>query len=416
MGKESRRANRRDRPRRVRYVASGPELKVVIATSPRSNKSGVSLEADVTLAKAALLYADKIELVSPGAAMVASVATMGDASETDLLDLLAGLDRKTLAHLGGGSLPDDWKQKVAAMRLMGALPPATQRALLGEHATPEVLAVLASTRDAFTAPMQQMRTVAADLLEKSGATELSEPISLGLITLNPVGIDKGASTDDMVAAYVAHLKTILRDPAVHAMFDESAASLARSLVAEGHVQPRQISLIHAQQAAVGGGLVSRLPTFPESSMSDVLALRAELADPLGRYRRAVVNFADKLRSESYDIDGPAEIDDLWRTAVAPALDDLQDRLREHTFIREFATQVAASPAAVSVGVASAGALLMGVQSIAGIDALIGAAGGVAPAIAAATHHGIQAAGASRRARAQVRHDDLFYLHELNRRL
>lgn len=368
------------------------------------------------LAKAALLYADKVELVSPGAAMVASVAGLGEASEADLLDLLGSLDRKTLAHLGGGSLPDDWQQKVAAMRLMGSLPTATQRALLGEHATPDVLATLASTRDAFAGPVRQMRAVAADLLEKSGASELAEPISLGLITLNPAGVDKGGSTADMVAAYIGHLKTVLRDPEVHAMFDESAASLARSLVAEGHVQPREISLVHAKQAAVGGGLVSRLPTFPEARMSDVLSLRSDLADPLGRYRRAVVSFADKLRSEAYDTDGPAEIDDLWRTAVAPTLDDLQDRLREHTFIREFAKKIAASPAAVSAGVASAGALFMGIQSIAGIDAMLGAAGGVTPALAAAIHHGIQAAGASRQGQTEIRHDDLFYLHELNQRL
>lgn len=416
MGKQSRRANRRDRPRRVRYATVGPELRVVIATSPRSDARGVSLEADVSLAKAALLYADKVELVSPGAAMVASMASLGHGSEADLLHLLGSLDRKTLAYLGGGSLPENWQEIVAAMRLMGDLPVEAQRVLLGEHATPEVLATFASTRDAFKGPMEQMRTVASELLEKSGASELVEPMDRGLIVLNSVGIDKGGSTDDMVAAYIEHLKGILRDPSIHAMFDESTSSLARSLVREGHVEPNQVTLVHAQQAAVGGGLVSRLPTFPDARMSDVLALRGDLAGPLGRYRRAVVGLADKLRSQAYDAQASVEIDDLWRTAVAPSLDELQDELREHSFVREFAKQVASTPAAVSAGVASAGVLFMGMQSVAGIESLVAAAGGAAPVVAAALHHGVQAAGARRQIKNTAERHDLFYLHELNRRL
>lgn len=416
MSKPSRRANRRDRPRRVRYVASGPELKVAIVTSPRSDEHGVSLEADVALTKAALLYADKVELMSPAAAMVANTASFGQASEDDLLSLLTSLDPATLAHLGGGNLPDNWLQIVTGMRALAALPVATQRALLGPDATPELLATLASTRDAFAGPMQQMREMAAGLMERSGAKELAEPIALGLLTLNPVGADNGGTTDELVAVYVDHLKSVLRDPQVHAMFDESAASLARSLVAEGHVEPREVTLVHAQQATVGGGLVARLPTFPTARMEDVLALRSDLAAPLGRYRHAVGVFAEKLRSEAYDTEVQAEVDDLWRSSVAPTLDDLQDELQAHSFVREFARQVAASPTAVSAGVASAGVLFMGLQSMAGIESMVGAAGGAAPVAAAALHAGIKAASARRVGKHTARHHDLYYLHEVNRRL
>ena len=209
----------------------------MIATAPQSDARGGSLKADVTLTKAALLYADKVELVSPGAAMVASVAALGEGSEADLLNLLGSLDRKTLAHLGGGNLPDNWQEIVAAMRLMGDLPLEVQRVLLGEHATPEVLATFASTRDAFKGSMEQMRTVASGLIETSGASELAEPLDRGLIVLNSVGIDQGGSTDDMVTAYVEHLKGVLRDPSIHAMFDESTSSLARSLVREATSSP-----------------------------------------------------------------------------------------------------------------------------------------------------------------------------------
>src|SRR3954469_4015450 len=49
-------------------------LKVVIATTPDRGSDGPSLQRDITLVKAALLYADEVELVSPGAAMLGSMA------------------------------------------------------------------------------------------------------------------------------------------------------------------------------------------------------------------------------------------------------------------------------------------------------------------------------------------------------
>jgi hypothetical protein len=55
-------------------------LKVVIATTPHRGATGVSLERDVTLVKSALLYADEVELVSPGAAMLGSVASVASAA------------------------------------------------------------------------------------------------------------------------------------------------------------------------------------------------------------------------------------------------------------------------------------------------------------------------------------------------
>jgi hypothetical protein len=416
MGKPSRRPNRRERPRRIRYVANGPELKVVIATTPRSDSQSIDLRSEVALTKAALLYADKVELVSPAATIVGSVASFADASDADVLELLASLDKRTLAHFGMKEMPANWKEIVLALTALGSLTPADQRALLGEHATPEVLDLARAARDGLAGPAQDLRDATAGLVERSGGRELEEPLALGLVTVNPVGVDIGGSVDDMVARYVDHVKEILRDPTAHAMFDEATASLARSLVAGGHVEPRQITLVHAQEAAVGGGLVARLPTFPDARMSDVIALRTDLTGPLSRYRRAVAGFTDKLRSQAFDAEASAEVDDLWRSTVAPSLDGLQDQLREHSFIREVARQVAATPTAVSIGVASAGALFVGMQSAHAIESMIGAAGGATPVAAAALHTAAKAASASRRGKAEARGHDLFYLHEVNRRL
>jgi hypothetical protein len=83
----------------------------------------------------------------------------------------------------------------------------------------------------------------------------------------------------------------------------------------------------------------------------------------------VTNLATKLQAQAHDEDSAAEIDDLWRTEVAPTLDELRDGLQEHSFIRELGRQISASPKAINLGVASSGVLVMGMQPTVGITPL-----------------------------------------------
>ncbi len=400
----------------MRFVDSGAQLRVVVVTQPTVARSvPVDLSHDVTLVKAALLYADHVELVSPGAAMVTSAGGLQAATTADALELLGTLDAATLAHLGGNNLPDNWVQMAQGALVLSKMPTDQVRKALGEDVSDEFLADLRARVASLQEPTQRLREVATGLVDGSGLRELDDPVRLGLVSLSSVGIE-GGSTDAVLASYVNHLKNLLRDPVVHALFDESTASLARSLVREQHVEPNRLTLVHARQAAVSGGLVTRLPSFPDAEMGQVLALRSDLAGPLRRYRRSVTALAGKLQAQAYDEDSSAEIEDLWRTDVAPTLEELRDGLTEHSYVRHLARQIATSPAAIGAGVASAGVLFMGMHSVAGLDAVLAAVGGATPAATALAHLGAQAAVRRGDARGELRRHDLYYLHEVNERL
>ncbi|WP_454050096.1 hypothetical protein [Cellulomonas sp. Marseille-Q8402] len=294
MGKPSRRLSRRNRPKPVRFVAAGAQLRVVVVTQPRSTRGApVKLDHDVALVKSALLYADHVELVSAGAALVSGAGTLSTATTADALALLGSLDPDALRHVGGSGLPENFQQITQGMLMLSEMPPQAVRKALGKHATDEFLDGLQVQAAGFQQATSQLRDIATSLVDDSGLRELDDPIKLGLVTLHPLGVGDG-DTDAVLEAYVQQLKGVLRDSSVHALFDDSSASLARSLVREGHVEPHRMGLVHARQAAVGGGLVARLPSFPDSDMNDVLSLRADLSAALGRYRRAVTNLAEKL--------------------------------------------------------------------------------------------------------------------------
>ena len=97
-----------------RHPIQHPKLKVVVLSGPATSGSNVSLARDVQLAKAAVLYSDEVELVSPGAEMIGSLLQLAAAGPDALIDLLSAFDRKTLAYLNrqNYSFPPDHGARV----------------------------------------------------------------------------------------------------------------------------------------------------------------------------------------------------------------------------------------------------------------------------------------------------------------
>ena len=85
-----------------RHPIEPPRLKVAVVTSPASSESNVNLARDVQLAKAAVLYADEVELISPGTEIIASLVQLAVAGPDAVVELLSALDESTLSYLNGG--------------------------------------------------------------------------------------------------------------------------------------------------------------------------------------------------------------------------------------------------------------------------------------------------------------------------
>src|SRR6266540_3766694 len=139
----------------------------------------------------------------------------------------------------------------------------------------------------------------------------------GILKLSASGFTDDRDTDATVSGWIGLLKGLLQDPTTRLLFDDGVGDLVRSLVAEGHVLPHQLTIKHAGEAAVGSGLVARLPALPEAPVDELLDLRQDLGPPLTRYRAAVSRLADKLAFRAFDSEFAAEIDDLWTRDVAP---------------------------------------------------------------------------------------------------
>jgi hypothetical protein len=97
MGRNAQR--RRQRRERSRVPSpSSPPTKLAVGTYPDSGGHNVSVRRDVELVKAALLYADEIELISPGAAMLGSVVGMAAAGADGLIEMMLTFDDETVGR------------------------------------------------------------------------------------------------------------------------------------------------------------------------------------------------------------------------------------------------------------------------------------------------------------------------------
>lgn len=369
-------------------------------TSPHSDGDGPSVRRDVELVKAALLYADEVELVSPGAAMLGSVAAIATGGPTAIIDVLAALDDETLKHLNDGKpMPDNFRELIPMLPLM--LDPQFAELAGVEHEIGEM-------REHFASAQGEFESVAESLIEQAGAGDLVPALESGILTLDTAGMDAG-DTDAQVAAYVERIRRRLRDPLRKVLFDSEAADLVSSLVGQPGADDHGFGIKRAGQAAVGAGLVSRLPAFPGAPMEMVLGLRAELAVPLVRYRAATLELAQNL-TPAFGIDLEAQVDDLWTSKVAPAILEIEETLAENNFVRELAKRSTSSVKTLLAGGAGLYTGLTVADSLPGAAAAVaGAAVGVAPAVG-------EAAWAARDARCAARRSNIFYLYDANRRL
>lgn len=394
MGKRGRRARREGRER-----APKRPLTIAIVTHPSARPdNAVSIHDDVDLVRAAVLYADHVELVSMSALMIASQAQLAYGDGSELFEMLASLDRQTLAHLGA-----DWSDdQPELVRQLPTLLNSPALDLMG----------MGSERRAMMAELKKsqrgLQEITEELLEKSGAGELVAGLDAGVVSLSSAGMEDGGDFDAVMDGWLNHLRSLLLDPSKRLLFDDGIAKLVSLIVREKEIDLPMLTRRHAGEALVGTGLIARLPAFPQAPLDELLDLRGDLAAPLIRYRAAVMKMGDALRSEVLDPNAQVEIDDLWRSQVEPAVFEIEETLAQHGLVREVARQAAQD---VKWLLLEGPAFYLGLEHISSLEGWVSALGAAA---APTAHAGVKGAQAAVSGRREAKAHDLYFLYQAQR--
>ncbi|WP_219816312.1 hypothetical protein [Arthrobacter sp. ZGTC412] len=237
------------------------------------------------------------------------------------------------------------------------------------------------------------------------ALELDMALESGAVTLISDGTRLEDSVDQQVEWFRSRLSQAMDAPGSTVLLDDVTSEFLRQSerYADG-LSP--VAESRTSRAAVGAGLVERLPTFPEARMQDVLEAREELAEGRASYRVSVKELAAKLKSSALEPTLPSEIDELWHDTVQPALKDLRKTVSTSRIAwkagKRLVTDLGGLPS-ILVAVVGLGELAAALPSASSVTALAGR---------------VAAAGAQEvfQARAEVRQHDLVYLLDVNRKL
>lgn len=353
MGKQPKRASRRERVRAERTTKARPAdgLKIVIATSPQRTSAGPSVAGDVRLVRSALMYADHVELISPGALMIAALASMATQPTEAAFGILATTDEGVLRHLGFEGDIAEMRAVLSQVKAFHDLPRAQRRAALGAERSRQLREMVEEMVSKFRDGETGIEAVAADLWERAGAPDLAVAADAGLLSIATDAFSLESPIDQQVAQYSDTLRRLFADPSSHLMFDEQIAQLAGAMVREGRATLHPLAADHSLRAATGAGLVARLPAFPDAPIESILETRSELSEPLARYRVGVRSISDRLASDPLEPALMIELDDLWRDEVQPTLGALRRDLSLTRLVRDAALNLATDPKTVALGAA-----------------------------------------------------------------
>ncbi len=402
------RSARRRQPQERKRTSQTVVRTHMAVVSLESGGSGISVRHLIDLVKASLLYADTVEVLSIANQMVRALAEFSASDPSSLLTLLGSLDDATNQHVSPGLDPSQLRTVLPLL----ALDPASVRSSAGLGSEPGALNGLADILDesneAMASSMAGLRKVVDSMRVESGVAELEQVLDDKVLRLNErvaLGQDAGA----MVTAVTSELKRYLQDPTKLLVLDSQAAGLARAMLQEGLVTMPERATANAEEAVLGTGLIARLPAFTAAPVDEIMGLRCDLEEPLGRYRRKVAELRGLLLAGPFDPTISAEVDSVWRLEVDPMIADVREAMVEHGLIREFLRSIGESPADFAKGVLLPAALGVFTADALEVGGVVGVAAGViTPAVAAVRQRSVGLATARR--------NDFFYLYEVNRRL
>lgn len=309
------------------------------------------ISEDVALVRSALLYADKVRLVSGSAMMLFGMKQIMDLPPGhSLLFILSQLSDEQISRITN----DDSGKSAEAIRVLmqyKSIPRKERRANMAMfNAAREALTEFTeSARAASTASKKNI----GQMSRGYGADELQLAVDAGVLEVDldwPIELDSEVpSTDRIIETLNSNNGNVMLD------------SQMRGLVGAIHKEkvyelPRVFDSV-IRRTRTGTRMIENLPSFPDAPMESILQTRKETENDQQKYRRKVSELSTQLREHALSDALDADIDDFWLDEVVPEVQQLQKVMAQSSAGIEAARRTAKDSRRVMpkvVGGASAG--------------------------------------------------------------
>ncbi|WP_145942229.1 hypothetical protein [Corynebacterium glyciniphilum] len=388
MGKQSRRASRRNRHKST--ATHRHDLTVTVGVTPQPKNNGhPSLADELRLLRSSLLYADHIDLVAPSASWLSDFRPLRGIDASDPLSTISSLPPETFRRI----TPDgvDPGQFFYAMQVLRSRPVDDPERVESERLWREQL--------------PQLKRTANEVFDSRESAEIEMALEAGSVRMISAGTRFEDPIDQQVDWFRDRLTKALSDPGSHVLLDEMTTAFLRSPGEYPDGLPA-VAATRSRRTSVGAGLVERLPAFPDAPMGHVLEAREELAEGRAKYRASAKKLADQLQSSALETTLPSEIDELWQDEVRPALEELRSTASKTRIASETGKRLLTE----GFGLPTIAVAVANIPDLAALlPSATAAVGGVGRVAAAGVAEAFKA-------RSTVRQHDLVYLFDVDKTL
>ena len=310
-----------------------------VAITPSKN-----LEREMQYIKAALLYADRITLISPLAYLYTQLSTEGkNLDEFVVLRMF-----ESVLPLCKDQKPELYRDGVSALNQLRPLLRSKKY-----RAVPVLEKI--KIRKELLGFAQEMDGVLLDLIGESYANELQLLLKSEKLVLQPFEHNL-ADLDGITAEYFGMLTKSVK--ASFPLFDELSSDLMSAAVNARIVRLSDTEKRKITHAGFSGSMIQNLPSFEDASVSELLDIHKELSGPLTRFRGKMITYSDSIQSLPWDDQFESECSLLFDKEIAPELQEIDELTHENSFIKNLGRELVSDGAFLK----SAGGLIMGIAA------------------------------------------------------
>lgn len=388
-----------------RREAAAP-LGMVVATNPGSS---LTAGPELDLVKAALLYGDRITLISPLTTMLLRVESLEGFSPHQLIELIRRV-APILYPAQSASLELGFQEVEKHLRLGGD---RRQRVPVLQRLAP-TKRVLAETvrqigHDAGIDQLAQARARGIVQIEDADPGDEMDLLVACIVSAKLAETRERPDhphTSRVVETFVEKLSKHLSSGNEYLVFDEPIARLTEAAVREGVFSPAKGPAGRSAQAMAASALMGRLPTFPNATVDEVLDIREELRPSLTHFRSSLAAIAKGFSSSAWESDFEDEVNAAWVETVHPALEAIEESVRDNRSLLTLAAGITGAANTTLPGLLIVAAGFQGHAG--GLEVLGGSLSVAAPVL--------QALRAHRDTNASIRMLPFYFLYAVERSL
>ncbi len=292
----------------MEHITRGNQVfHITVGTTPETHGE-VTLQSELRLLKAALLYADAVKFCSVSSSFLITLLHIGKLSGEELLQISAqGMNNAEL---------DAALKKYRELKRK-------------KHPQGKEFIALKTVKAYLDRAEKDTRQYFEDLLLKAGLNHLEAACNTGIVEIR---IFEGADSAAITQQYFDAVSDAILSGETYPLFDDLTGEIVSSAIREGKIVPSNVSLNRAKQIGLSSDLLRRLPLFDDAPVDEILDIRKALDKPLIRFRSAIIQFSREVHSTSWDKDFPKEAEQVFREHVEPTVLEIEEACKSNRIL------------------------------------------------------------------------------------